>query len=63
MFMDRFGEWAENHPRFFQFLLESGCYGDRIENRIYSYTGKHLLFFKRNAQLFVGFQQLRVHLV
>ena len=52
-----------NVARFRQFFVESGRYGDRVKHNINSHAGKRLLLVERNAQFFIGRQQLRIDFI
>ena len=54
---------AEQHTRFRQFFSESSRYGDRIKHNINRHTGKRLLLVERDAQFFIGRQQLRIDFI
>jgi len=59
----RLGEWAEDHPRLGQGLLEGGGHRYTVEDRVHRYPRQALLFLQGNAQLIVGLQQLGIYLV
>ena len=61
--MHGFGEAAEDHARLGQLLLEGGAHRHGVEHRIDRNTCQARSFVQWHAKLFVGFQQLRVHLV
>ena len=39
----------------------AGVNADRVKDRIHSHVGQSLLFVQRDAELFEGSEQLRVH--
>ena len=64
MFADRFGDRAENNPLFRQFGAIGGRHRHAVKHRVYRHhAGQRFLFFQRDAQLVIGFQQLLVNLV
>ena len=61
--LDRFGDGTENNAGLGQWLLERCCYGNRIEDGINSHARQLFTLVQGDAQLFVGFQQFRIHFV
>ena len=63
MLGDGLRDGAEDDAGLGQLLAEGGGHGHRIEDRVHGHAGQHLLLVQRNAELLVGFQKLRIHLV
>jgi hypothetical protein len=61
--LHRVRERAEDHTHLGELLAEGGAHGHRIEHRIHRHPGQACAFVQGHAQLFVGFEQLGVHLV
>ncbi len=59
----RLGHGAEQDAGVGQVLAEGGGHGHAVEHGIHRHAGQRLLFLQGDAQLVVGIQQLRVHLV
>ena len=60
MLLHSFRERTEDNSQLGQLLLEGRSHGDAVEHRIHRHTRQHLLLLQRNAQLFVGAQDLRI---
>ncbi len=63
VFLHGFGERTEDHAGFRQLRLERGADRDAVEYRVDCNTRERFLLVQRNAELFVGPQQLRVDFV
>ncbi len=63
MLLHRLGERAEDDALLRQLVLEGGGDGDAVEHRVHGHAGEHLLLVQRDAELLVGLEQLRIHLV
>ena len=61
VFLDGVADGAEDDAHFHELLLVARVNTDGVENRIDSYVGKALLFVERDAELFEGGQEFRVH--
>ena len=60
---DGFGNRAEDHAGLGQRLFEGGGYGNRVKYCVHGNAGQFFALVQGNAQLFVGFQQLRIHFI
>ena len=69
MLLNRLGDGAEDDAGLLQLVLEGGGDGDAVEHRIDSHVaglghaGQCFLLVQGNAQLLIGAQQFRIHLV
>ena len=63
MLLHRLGERAEDDPHLLQLFLEGGGHRDAVEHRVHRHAGQQLPLFQWDAELLVGLQQLRIHLV
>ena len=63
MLLHRLGERTENHAMLGEFLLMRGANGDAVEHRIHCHARQALTLVQGHAEFFVGFQQLRIHLI
>ena len=60
IFAYRFRERAEHDAEFGQLCLVGGRDRHRVEHRVHCHAGERRAFMQRNAELFVGFEQLGV---
>ena len=63
MLLHGLGEGTEDNAHFGQGVFEGSGHRNRVEHRVHRHAGQPFLLHQRDAQLGVGFQQLRVHLV
>ncbi len=61
--MYRLTDRAENHTRFFELFTEGGHHRHGVKHHVYRHARQHLLLVDRDAQLFVGAQQLGIDLI
>src|SRR5262249_37915037 len=58
-----FGERAEDDAEIFQLFLKGGGYRDAVEDGIDGDARQHFLLAQRDAELFVGLEQLGIDLL
>ena len=63
VFADGLGDRTEDDAGFSEFLLERGRHRDTVEHRIDGDAREGGTLMQRDAQLFIGFEQLGIHLV
>ena len=63
MLLNGFRHGAEDHAGFRELFLEGGDDRDAVEHGIDGNACEHFLFGQRNAELLIGFEKFRVHLV
>ena len=61
VFLDGVADGAEQNAHFHEFALMAGVNAHRVKDRVHGHVGKALLFVQRNAELFEGGQEFRVH--
>ena len=62
MLLDGLRDQAEDHPGLGEVFLEGGGHGDGIEHCIDGDAGQCRALVQRDAELFVGLQELGIHL-
>ena len=63
MFLDGFGEGAEDDAHLAQLCLEGGGHRDAVEHGIHRHAGEQFPLLQRDAQLFIGAEQFRIDVV